>query len=74
MRFNLKKRNDGKTMKKLTAWFAEWFTNANDSTNEGIIHKSLPIMSVQFHPESSPGPMDTDWVFDYFLKKANIFK
>jgi len=67
-------QNHGFAVKKIPTGFTEWFTNANDSTNEGIIHKSLPIMSVQFHPESSPGPMDTDWVFDYFLKKANIFK
>ena len=30
------------------------------------------IMSVQFHPESSPGPIDTDWIFDYFLEKAGV--
>ena len=31
-------------------------------------------MSVQFHPESSPGPIDTDWIFDYFHKKARLKK
>ncbi|MBI1863104.1 carbamoyl-phosphate synthase (glutamine-hydrolyzing) small subunit, partial [Candidatus Microgenomates bacterium] len=46
-----------------------WFINANDQTNEGIIHESLPFMSVQFHPEATPGPVDTEWIFDYFLKK-----
>jgi carbamoylphosphate synthase small subunit len=49
--------------------FETWFTNANDGTNEGIIHASLPFMSVQFHPEAAPGPVDTEWVFDYFLEK-----
>ena len=48
----------------------EWFTNVNDKTCEGIRHKKYPIMSVQFHPESSPGPLDTSWVFDRFLKEV----
>ena len=65
-------QNHGFAVKKIPENFKEWFYNANDNTNEGIIHKSLPFMSVQFHPESSPGPLDTDWVFDYFLKKAKI--
>ncbi len=45
-----------------------WFFNANDSTNEGIRHKSLPFMSVQFHPEGAPGPTDTAFLFDEFVK------
>lgn len=45
-----------------------WFTNLNDGTNEGIHHKTLPFFSVQFHPEASPGPTDTEWLFDYFIK------
>ncbi len=65
-------QNHGFAIKKVPKDFREWFYNANDLTNEGIIHESLPFMSVQFHPESSPGPLDTDWVFDYFLKKAKI--
>ena len=65
-------QNHGFAVKLIPKDFKEWFYNANDNTNEGIIHKKLPIMSVQFHPESSPGPLDTDWVFDYFLKKAGI--
>lgn len=47
-----------------------WFTNLNDGTNEGIIHKKLPFLSVQFHPEATPGPNDTEWIFDFFLKKV----
>ncbi|HBB49577.1 TPA: carbamoyl-phosphate synthase (glutamine-hydrolyzing) small subunit [Candidatus Nomurabacteria bacterium] len=65
-------QNHGFAVGEIPKGFREWFYNANDKTNEGIIHQSRPIMSVQFHPESSPGPLDTDWVFDYFLKKARI--
>ena len=65
-------QNHGFAVKTIPSGFKEWFINANDNTNEGIIHESLPFMSVQFHPESSPGPLDTDWIFDFFLKKAKI--
>lgn len=53
--------------KKMPSGFTRWFYNANDNTNEGIIHKSLPFFSVQFHPESWPGPTDTEFLFDQFL-------
>jgi carbamoyl-phosphate synthase small subunit len=43
-----------------------WFTNANDGTNEGIRHRTRPFMSVQFHPEAAPGPVDTNFLFDEF--------
>jgi len=45
-----------------------WFTNINDDTNEGIRHKNKPFMSVQFHPEHVPGPVDTQFLFDDFIK------
>ena len=45
-----------------------WFTNLNDQTNEGIIHRSGQFMSVQFHPEASPGPEDAAFIFDRFLQ------
>lgn len=44
-----------------------WFVNANDGTNEGIRHRSRPFRSVQFHPEATPGPVDTGFLFDEFV-------
>ena len=46
-----------------------WFVNMNDGTNEGIRHKSKPFCSVQFHPEASSGPTDTQFLFDDFIAK-----
>lgn len=43
-----------------------YFTNLNDDSVEGIIHKSKPFFSVQFHPEAAPGPTDTQWLFERF--------
>ena len=62
-------QNHGFAVGRIPEGFKPWFVNANDKSNEGIIHESLPFMSVQFHPESTPGPLDTDWIFDYFVEK-----
>ncbi|RDD37936.1 CAD protein [Trichoplax sp. H2] len=43
------------------------FTNANDDTNEGIVHDRFPFFSVQFHPEHRGGPQDLEQLFDEFL-------
>jgi carbamoyl-phosphate synthase small subunit len=40
--------------------------NLNDGTNEGIRHRHLPLYSVQYHPEASPGPHDSDYLFHDF--------
>jgi carbamoyl-phosphate synthase small subunit len=47
-----------------------WFMNANDKTVEGVKHKSKPTFAFQWHPEASPGPYDTKFLFDKFLKLA----
>jgi carbamoyl-phosphate synthase small subunit len=43
-----------------------WFRNANDGSNEGMRHASKPFLSVQFHPEAAPGPVDSRYLFDQF--------
>ncbi len=45
-----------------------WFRNADDKTVEGLIGGN--VLSVQFHPEASPGPYDTTWIFDLFAKRV----
>ena len=43
-------------------------TNLNDGTNEGMRHRSLPLFSVQYHPEASPGPHDSQYLFGRFVE------
>jgi carbamoyl-phosphate synthase small subunit len=61
-------QNHGFAVGRLPEGFLPWFVNANDGSNEGLRHRYLPFCSVQFHPEAAPGPTDTGWVFDYFLR------
>ena len=42
--------------------------NLNDHTVEGMVHKELPIYSIQYHPEASPGPHDSGYLFDRFVQ------
>ncbi|HKV59973.1 MAG TPA: glutamine-hydrolyzing carbamoyl-phosphate synthase small subunit [Ktedonobacteraceae bacterium] len=63
-------QNHGFAVGTLPPDFVPWFVNANDGSNEGIHHIEYPFFSVQFHPEAAPGPLDTAWLFDYFLQKV----
>jgi carbamoyl-phosphate synthase small subunit len=47
--------------------------NLNDNTNEGMRHKSLPLFSVQYHPEASPGPHDSHYLFTQFTDMMKEF-
>ncbi|MHA1835672.1 MAG: glutamine-hydrolyzing carbamoyl-phosphate synthase small subunit, partial [Candidatus Odinarchaeia archaeon] len=65
-------QNHGYTIKEGTlenTEFKPWFVNVNDRTNEGIIYRDNKIFAVQFHPENHPGPVDTEFIFDIFLKR-----
>jgi carbamoyl-phosphate synthase small subunit len=46
----------------------------NDETIEGIKYLDAPVFTVQFHPEASPGPADTGYLFDEFLEVIKKFK
>ena len=54
--------------KTLPRGWQPWFENLNDYSNEGMKHEKLPFRSVQFHPEAAPGPVDSSFIFDEFLK------
>jgi len=45
-----------------------WFVNSDDHTIEGVRHSRRPCLAVQFHPEATPGPYDTEFVFDRFVE------
>ena len=48
--------------------------NLNDHTNEGLRHRSLPLFSVQYHPEASPGPHDSQYLFSDFTNMMTEFR
>jgi carbamoyl-phosphate synthase small subunit len=57
---------DAQTVPRDAGWLVR-FVNLNDDSVEGLGHRELPVMTVQFHPESSPGPLDNAVLFDDFL-------
>ncbi|OIW28497.1 small subunit of carbamoyl phosphate synthase [Coniochaeta ligniaria NRRL 30616] len=54
--------------------FKEYFVNLNDGSNEGMLHKTRPIFSTQFHPEAKGGPMDSSFLFDKYINSVKMFK
>nr|YP_009393226.1 carbamoyl phosphate synthase small subunit [Symphyocladiella dendroidea]ARW61788.1 carbamoyl phosphate synthase small subunit [Symphyocladiella dendroidea] len=58
--------------KNLLKIFSVKYFNLNDFTISSTFHKKLPILSVQYHPESSPGPHDSEYLFEVFIKLVNI--
>lgn len=66
-------QNHGYAIEKIAvenAGLDVWFVNANDQSIEGIKHPKKPCWGVQWHPEASPGPRDTEFLFDFFAKKV----
>ena len=63
---------DAQTLSPDSAWFVSE-RNLNDGSVEGLRHRSLPVISVQYHPEGAPGPQDRAQVFDEFLTLAGAY-
>ena len=63
-------QNHGYVVETLPEDMEVTHVNINDGTVEGMKHKNLPIYSVQFHPEASAGPKDSEYIFDRFLEYA----
>ncbi len=60
-------QNHGYYVSKMPEDMKVTHINLNDQTVEGMRHNTLPIYSVQYHPEACPGPKDNDYIFDKFL-------
>ena len=52
-----------------TTGFDVTHVNLNDGTCEGVVHRELPVMSVQYHPEAHPGPHDNTYLFSEFVAR-----
>ena len=50
------------------------YLNFNDNTVSGLVHRDKPCFSVQYHPEASPGPHDSDFLFAHFVKVMSLCK
>lgn len=48
--------------------------NLNDNTVEGLAHKSLPLLTIQYHAEAAPGPTDAEYLFDQFVKMVAAYR
>ena len=53
--------------------FIATHVNLNDGTLEGMAHSRYPVFSVQYHPEASPGPHDSRYLFDRFIEEIDAF-
>ncbi|ULH14566.1 glutamine-hydrolyzing carbamoyl-phosphate synthase small subunit [Deinococcus sp. KNUC1210] len=53
--------------------FVATHVNLNDGSLEGMAHSRYPVFSVQYHPEASPGPHDSRYLFDRFIEEIDIF-
>ncbi len=63
---------DTDSLRQAHTGFLPLFENADDSTNEGVYHPTKPIFTVQFHPEGYPGPEDTTFLFDEFVRNMAV--
>ncbi|MGD0447557.1 MAG: carbamoyl-phosphate synthase large subunit [Candidatus Dormibacteria bacterium] len=63
---------DAQTLPEASGWYVSE-RNLNDGSVEGLRHRSLPVISVQYHPEGAPGPQDRAGVFDEFLTLASQY-
>lgn len=61
---------DGDSIPEEDGWKVA-LRNLNDGSVEGIMHESLPVLSVQFHPEAAPGPADNGLLFDEFIARIS---
>jgi carbamoyl-phosphate synthase large subunit len=63
---------DAQTLPEASGWYVSE-RNLNDGSVEGLRYRSLPVISVQYHPEGAPGPQDRAGVFDEFLTLASQY-
>lgn len=67
-------QNHGFAIDKVPSGVKVSHVNLNDNTVEGIEHETLPAFSVQYHPEASPGPHDSHYLFDRFVAMMEAHK